>query len=196
MFILKGFASSGPLLVSDQPYASEHDLRSVRPSAVGSGEDENFSYFTDVNNRTLWEGSDVEKPIKNEEEQFTEGKDVSEEMRGSDSDEEKILKESVENLNVWKTGSGNEEQGFSEPEMEDEFEGSEDEVTEKQRKDDLLWLEHIGPSEVGPESEIEPSQPPASEGGITEGFKEDGMMETKNVSSLMDEEKTWYFTWM
>lgn len=197
MFVFKGFASSGPLLVSDQPYAAEHDLRPAGPSALSSGEDENFSYYTDVNNHTLWESSDVDKPNKNEEEEFTEVKDVFGEMRVSDSDEEKNLKESEENLNVERTGSGHEEQGFSErPETEAELEGRED---EQQREDDSLQLEHIGPSEVGLEAELEPSEPPASEGGIkTEGCEERmfSVMETKNVSSLMDEEKTWYFTWI
>ncbi|XP_037550589.1 zona pellucida sperm-binding protein 3 [Nematolebias whitei] len=206
--LLEGFASSVPMQVSDQPYTEEHDFQPVSSSTVSPGrEDKNPNDLTDLNQK-LWES--LEKHGKNKErEQIKESEDdfgVTKEFDSHDLNNEEILEEFEANhLNILKTGSGYE--GFSEhPEAKDTMKGSEDEIIEEkmihesQKKEDLSQIEQMVPSEVV-QAELEPpvSEERTDKTRACEGDKDRRGTPSKthgrNVSSLMDGEKTWIFTW-
>lgn len=197
-----GFASSVPMQVSDQPYTEEHDFQPVSSSTVSPGrEDKNPNDLTDLHQK-LWESLD--KRSKNKErEQIKESEDVfgaTKESGSHDLDNEEILEESeANNLNILKLRSGSNE-GFSEhPEAKDEKKGSEDEIIEEkmihesQKREDLEQV----PSEVLLELPV--SQERIDKTRACEGDKDRrgtlSKMHARNVSGLLDEERTWIFTW-
>ncbi|XP_070776799.1 zona pellucida sperm-binding protein 3-like [Enoplosus armatus] len=147
--MMEGSASSGSLLVSDQPYTAEDGFLPVSPSSVSmSREGEaTVNHYTDElhSHENLWESADVikeeeeEEVYTDEEEQLDEEESVLSVMAEPELDElgfrERVLEEEkkeseVKDLNQpEEDGSGHRvQERFSESEEEEEegFEGKDD----------------------------------------------------------------------
>uniref|UniRef100_UPI0037E88FA1 uncharacterized protein n=1 Tax=Semicossyphus pulcher TaxID=241346 RepID=UPI0037E88FA1 len=153
--MMEGSASSGSLLVSDQPYTSEDDSLTVRTSSVSrsrEGEAIISHYNSELHSHEdLWEGVDVVE-FENEEEEEEEEEEQLEEEGGiimgetaeSDLDDlglrarilvEEKRESEVNNSNLFEDeGSGYLVQvDFSESENKEGFEGREDEISDVQQ---------------------------------------------------------------
>ncbi|XP_027857267.1 zona pellucida sperm-binding protein 3 [Xiphophorus couchianus] len=197
---LEGFAVSRPLLISDQPHASENWYQEIIPSADNRGrEDEDKLHYKDLNDdQKLWEDAAGEKHEKENDKWLEE----SETIRGETVEPE--LEELADSKGVlehkWSEPklSDFNEFGEGESRYEEVFEASEDEIAEV--KDLLLPRVHLKEtfSDVVREGKLKPPNP---EEGKTKkhacrGDEDRRMMQGRNEDGEVDErEETWYFTW-
>ncbi|XP_041828530.1 zona pellucida sperm-binding protein 3 [Melanotaenia boesemani] len=211
----EGSASSGPLLVSDQPYTVEDDLLPVSPSAASKIEDKtNRNDYTQLNSpEKIWENGNVEKYAddKNTKQQFEEretilGADPEPDLEKLDYIERVLEDEwsepKVRNFNMFR------EDGSGGDEGEDFSEISEEHMShENQEEGELLHhgeqLKPTLPTKSGLQRELEPPDCEEENKKHACRVEEDGttasvvqlIRETSRADVVNEEEKTWYFTW-
>lgn len=211
----QGSASSGSLLVSDQPYAAEEEEDGFLPVAMNRGEATINQYIDEQHRQeNLWESADVveydeeEQDYTDEEEEEEQLEEESGAMFGvmtePDLDREGVLVKDSDLFEEDGSGFVIQEESEEEEEEEEGFEG-EDEIHLNQKEAEVLrhrsQVEEMLRSEVGLQSE-----PLVSEGEednrrqTGRGEEDDGMIasevEWNNDEDLVDDgEMTWYFTW-
>ncbi|XP_041668078.1 zona pellucida sperm-binding protein 3 [Cheilinus undulatus] len=199
--MIEGSASSGSLLVSDQPYTAEDGFLPIRTSSVSrkQGSEAIIShYINELNSQEeLLESVDVK--YDEEEEDYTddeeEGGVILGGMAKPDAEEsgfmERFLWEPVVNQSVmFEEGSGYLEDDFSESE---DKEGKEETISDQE--------EQTVPSKANVQRELE--QPYWSEDEqknrrhADQDEKEDGMItsEVEKRGLVGGKEQTWYFSW-
>ncbi|XP_037602780.1 zona pellucida sperm-binding protein 3 [Sebastes umbrosus] len=213
--MMEGSASSGSLLVSDQPYTAEDGFLPVIMSREGE-------VTVNHSHENLWESADAvkyddddeEQDYADEEEEKQQLEEAEEEsgfilgvMTEPDLDElgfrERVSMEEKESGvkdsdQFEEDGSGYEVLEESDEE-EEGFEGREDEIHLNQKEAEVLrhWvqLEQMFPSGVGIQRELKPLVSEGNRKHTGRGEEDDGVMASEVERENDDGEMTWYFPW-
>ncbi|XP_043999520.1 zona pellucida sperm-binding protein 3 isoform X1 [Gambusia affinis] len=189
---LEGFAVSRPLLISDQLH---NWYQEIIPSADNRGrEDEDKLHHKDLNDQKLWEVAAGEKHEKENDKWLEESGETVEPELEELADSKGVLEHKWSEPKL----SDFNEFGEGESRYEEDFEASEDEITEV--KDLLLPRVHLKETftDAAREGKL---KPPNLEEGKTRkyacrGDEDRRMMQGRNEDSEVDEqEETWHFTW-
>ncbi|XP_074516162.1 zona pellucida sperm-binding protein 3 [Sebastes fasciatus] len=213
--MMEGSASSGSLLVSDQPYTTEDGFLPVSMSREGDAK-------VNHSHENLWESADAVKYDNYDEEQDYADEEEKQQLEEAEEESGFILgvmtepdldelgfrervsmeeKESgVKNSDQFEEdGSGYEVLEESDEEEEEGFEGREDEIHLNQKEAEVLrhWvqLEQMFPSGVGIQRELKPLVSEGNRKHTGRGEEDDGVMASEVERENDDVEMTWYFPW-
>ncbi|TMS21225.1 Zona pellucida sperm-binding protein 3 [Larimichthys crocea] len=204
--MMEGHASSGLLLVSDQPYAAEDGFLPISPhsSISMSREGETtISHYTDDlhSHENQWGNPHVVMYDDDEEEEEVYTDDEEEEQPDEEESgvrEELGFRERVWELNQFEEdGSGYiVQEDYSESEEEEELEEGKDEISDVQQVNQKQGevLEQMLPSDVSLQRELVSEEEEENRKHTVRG-KEDDRSIASEEKWKNDDEMTWYFTW-
>ncbi|TKS86559.1 Zona pellucida sperm-binding protein 3 [Collichthys lucidus] len=203
--MMEGHASSGLLLVSDQPYAAEDGFLPISPHSSISMSREGETTISDYtglhSHENQWGSPHVVMMYGDDEEEEVY---TTEEEEQLDEDESRVreelgFRESVWELNQFEEGGSGYivQEDYSEGEEEiEELEEGKDETSDVQQVDQKEGevLEQMLPSDVSLQRELVSEEEEENRKHTVRGEEDDRSIASEE--KWKNDEMTWYFTWL